>query len=199
MSPNSPQRRWKQDPAGRRQRILEATEAEIAKRGIQGWRTPHVADRADVAEGTIFNLFGSKNELLAEVGRRYGEGLARAAFGGTALLEDSPDVEDIIGGIFEYVASNRELFVAFLWANDPQAGVAASALQQEMVEAISRQLVHGLERGETSDMDPEVAAQIQYSMVEGTLRDCFVRNGGENRARVERELIRSLKALLGQL
>lgn len=198
MATRGAARSWKQDPQGRRERILEATEAEIRRLGIRALRTSAIAKRAGVAEGTLFHLFGSKDGLLAEVGRRYGEGLARAAFGGTALLEGDADVEALIDGIFAYVSENRALFEAFLWTSDPTVGVAASALRDEMVGAIAKQLEHGVAAGRLPAMDPQRAAEIQYIMVEGTVRECFVRHEGRHAPRYRRELVRCLAAMLGQ-
>jgi AcrR family transcriptional regulator len=191
-------RTWQQDPEGRRQRILEAAEVEVAKRGIHGLRTMAIARRAKVSEGTIFHLFGSKNALLSEMGYRYGDGLVRAAFGGVEPIEGDADVAAIIGAIFDYVDRNRALFAAFLWANDPTSGEVASAVREEMVNAIARQLANGVSQGVIPQLDSLAAAEIQYAMVEGTLRDCFVRHDGRDRERTERELVRSLRALLGQ-
>ena len=73
-------RSWRQDPEGRRARILAAATREFARRGYRAARLADVAKAADVAEGTVFHLFGSKRELLRAVGERYGRGLATAAF-----------------------------------------------------------------------------------------------------------------------
>ena len=47
----------------RRQRILAATRELIARDGIDGWSMRKVAHAADVSVPTLYNLFGSKDEI----------------------------------------------------------------------------------------------------------------------------------------
>lgn len=51
--------------ARRRQRILEAARALIVERGAEGWSMRKVASRAGVSVTTLYNLFGSKEEIRA--------------------------------------------------------------------------------------------------------------------------------------
>ena len=47
----------------RRQRILAATRALIAREGADGWSMRKVAQAAEVSVPTLYNLFGSKDEI----------------------------------------------------------------------------------------------------------------------------------------
>lgn len=48
----------------RRRRILEAAAVVFARRGYHGARTREIAEEAGVAEGTIYNYYASKRDLL---------------------------------------------------------------------------------------------------------------------------------------
>ena len=51
----------------RRQRILTATRELIERDGVDGWSMRKVADAANVSVPTIYNLFGSKDEIRSAI------------------------------------------------------------------------------------------------------------------------------------
>lgn len=51
----------------RRQEILAAAAAIIAEKGYSGATTKEIADAADVAEGTLYNYFSGKREILLAI------------------------------------------------------------------------------------------------------------------------------------
>ncbi len=60
-------------------RLLEAALELLAERGYQGATTRRIAERAGVAEVTLFRRFGSKARLLAEAVRRAGAAFEEVA------------------------------------------------------------------------------------------------------------------------
>ena len=50
--------------AARRASILEATRELISKRGYEGTTVRNVAELAGVAKGTLYNIYGGKDELI---------------------------------------------------------------------------------------------------------------------------------------
>lgn len=58
--------------AARRQQILDAAATIFADKGFQRTTTKEIADLADVAEGTIYNYFQSKDDLLMELIKQIG-------------------------------------------------------------------------------------------------------------------------------
>jgi AcrR family transcriptional regulator len=53
--------------AARKRQILQAAAQVFAEKGFNGATTREIADIADVAEGTIYNYFDSKEDLLSEM------------------------------------------------------------------------------------------------------------------------------------
>jgi len=53
--------------AGRRQQIIEAAARLFAEKGFHRATTRDIADAADVSEGTLYNYFSSKDELLMAI------------------------------------------------------------------------------------------------------------------------------------
>ena len=93
------------DPAETRQRVLAAANMLFTTKGFGATGTADIAREADVSEGSIFYHFGSKQNLLAELGQRYGEAMIEAMQQDDALEELEPGVP--IPRIFEFCRTNR--------------------------------------------------------------------------------------------
>lgn len=101
--------------AARRQQILDAAAEIFAEKGFQRATTKEIADLADVAEGTIYNYFQSKEALLMELMKHLGAFEERVR-----AFEASFDLEfhDFIEGYFTQrlydVGTRYQVFVAVL-------------------------------------------------------------------------------------
>jgi len=192
-------RTWQQDPEGRRVRILEAASRAFARDGYRGARVDLIAADADVAEGTVYHLFGSKRGLLVAVGAEYGRGLAEAAFGDLPPDFHPRDVARIVERCFEYVRTSDAALGIFLLASDPnEGGPAEDANRAEMLRAIEAALEGWMARGLIPPMNPRIAAELHFGLVESAVRDCFLRHGGADEAEYVAETARALGAMLGQ-
>ena len=191
-------RSWRQDPQGRRSRILDAAVAEFALQGFRRARLERIASAAGVAEGTVYHQFGSKQGLLVAVGEQYGEGLARSAFGDLGADPTPDEVAGIVRNVFAYVRETDGSLAAFLLAHDPlEGGPAQDANRSAMIAAIEARLSLWVERGLAQPMDTGIAAEVLFGLVESALRDCFLRRGGEGEQQYVREVTRCLAAYVG--
>jgi AcrR family transcriptional regulator len=77
----------------------------FSTKGFAAAGTADIAREADVSEGSIFYHFGSKQNLLAELGRRYGEQMIEAMQQGDALEDLEPGI--IIPRVFEFYRVNK--------------------------------------------------------------------------------------------
>lgn len=94
------------DPAETRQRVLEAANMLFATKGYAATGTADIAREADVSEGSIFYHFGSKRNLLADIGRMYGESMIAAIHQGDPLEDLEPGI--ILQRCFEFCFAHRE-------------------------------------------------------------------------------------------
>lgn len=190
-------RTWRQDPKGRRARILEAAAKEFAEVGFNKARLARVAAAADVAEGTVYHQFESKLGLLEAIGEQYGAGMAQAAF---SDLERNPSHEElarIVSNIFDYVRKGDPRLAIFLLSHDAFGGGPAQEQNREsMIQAIQSRLGLWIEHKMIAPVDTRIAAEIQFGLVEASLRDCFMRKDGNDEARYVREVTRCLYAYL---
>jgi TetR/AcrR family fatty acid metabolism transcriptional regulator len=197
--PGGRKRTWTQDPEGRRARILETAARIFARRGFRATRVDEIAREAGVAEGTVYHLFASKARLLAAVGDAYGKGFAEAAFGAVNADLHPADVGVIVRNIYRYVRETDGPLAAFLLTNDPhEGGPARDANRARMLAAIEALLRRWIGEGLVPPLDPRIAAEIHYGLVESSLRDCFLRGGDAKQEIYIREVTRCLAAGLGQ-
>ena len=78
--------------AARRNQILDAAVEVFAEKGFARATTKEIADRADVSEGTIYNYFESKLELLLGLSNRLVEMVPFDGFTDLVAFDDPADV-----------------------------------------------------------------------------------------------------------
>ena len=113
----------------RSREILDAATALIGEKGYDETSVEEIAARAEVGVATVYNYFGSKNELLHALLAAYIEGeLAR----GATVVSDPP--QDMVDGM-------AALFGAYL---DGMERTASKRLMQEFLAmAVSKQFAYG--------------------------------------------------------
>jgi AcrR family transcriptional regulator len=169
--------------ADARRRLLEAASELFSAEGINTVGIERVVERAGVAKATLYNSFGSKEELIRayledhhsasrermerELSARYvsarerlvgvfevqGEDFAEPSFRGCAFIKASSEAQP--GGVVERATSDFRAWVSSLFIDlARQAGVRAP-------EQLARQLVliyDGAAIGAWLDQDPNMAA-----------------------------------------
>src|SRR4030066_27226 len=73
MSAGESSSRRQKQLAERLDKILEAASSLFAEKGFHRTTTKEIAEAADVAEGTLYNYFDNKNDLLFEIINRLSE------------------------------------------------------------------------------------------------------------------------------
>ncbi|MCX8062725.1 MAG: TetR/AcrR family transcriptional regulator [Anaerolineales bacterium] len=97
----SPTRRERRIEA-RKIQILDAAARVFAEKGFHAATTKEIAEAADVAEGTIYNYFESKEDLLLGIMSRLAESQSLALFTQSELLEQTLEMpsHDFLALIF---------------------------------------------------------------------------------------------------
>ncbi len=121
--------------AARRQRVLRAALELAAEGGYDGVLMRDVADRADVALGTVYHYFSSKDHLLAESMIEWIDGLRRSVLRNPPTAGSTLDrVLDILGQSTSAMGQNESVSAALL---------AAVVAEGEQIAACQESL-HGL-------------------------------------------------------
>ena len=144
----------------RRRRILDATLALASKGGYDAVQMRAVADRADVAVGTLYRYFPSKVHLLVTALAREFEAVESRAdksrLRGTTSLERLRHVLDMIT-----IAMQRDPLLteamtrAFMFAD-----ASAAAEVDKVATIIDRLLANAMVEGEPTDLDLKIARVV---------------------------------------
>lgn len=161
-------KRQKQD---RELRILRSAGYLFGAKGYSQTTMEDVAAGAQLAVGTLYNYFRSKQELLLAIGQRETEDQLA---GGRTILDDPPaDPVDALAGLIEFYASmlehqGRRLwreFLAVIIAEAETLGAQATQHDRQLVAQL-RALVEALQaRGAVSaHVKPRDAAVTLYGV-----------------------------------
>lgn len=117
----------------RRRRILEAAAVVFAQNGYANTTTRAIAEAADVAEGTLYNYFDSKREILLAVARETEAPME------LAVLEFS-DLEERVAMIamFEMAFSISETQLPFLRTLVSEAWIDDGILEDFVISRMGR-------------------------------------------------------------
>jgi AcrR family transcriptional regulator len=176
---------------------MRAARELFAERGYTAATTAGVARRAGVSEGIVFHHFGSKEGLLTAVAGEYGRGLAEAMFAGDGLGPTPPSAGAMLARAFAYVRAQGPLSRLLALAPDPTSDRAARrASREEIVSALARGFAEWSARGLLRPLDPRIAAELLFALVEAALTGCFVAEGGAREAAWLRETVLCVEGAL---
>ena len=201
------QRSRRYDPAETRQRVLEAANMLFSTKGFVATGTADIARQADVSEGSIFYHFGSKRNLLTELGRMYGERMVQAMH---MPGEDIADVEPglSISRCFDYCATHKAWEAIMTNGGEdvcpqmhkgghhhPEAEPFYRASREVVIEWAHRQIQAVIDRTGHTEIHAPSAASMTYAVVSDALDRAFSPGVGESdREIIKREAIRFVRA-----
>ena len=192
------------DPAETRQRVLAAANMLFATKGYAATGTADIAREADVSEGSIFYHFGSKKNLLAELGRSHGEAMI-------AAMQQDDRLEDLEPGItiprvFEFCRTNTlwegitgsecEVGTPAIMKN-PEAEPFYHAAKDMTVSWLRTQMAAALAHRGVTDINIPLAASFTHHVVGDAIELILTATSDEERAAVEAETVRYVRAAFG--
>jgi TetR/AcrR family transcriptional regulator, fatty acid metabolism regulator protein len=173
--PNTRPPRRERQMAARLEQILDAAAHLFAERGFHRTTTRDIAEAADVAEGTLYNYFETKNDLLFAILSRLSEselpqaGLVPGAAGPVQI--SAGDARQHFASLLnlrrEYIDENSVMLQAIL------SEILANAdLRQRYAEQLLTPTLNGLEKeltlriklGQFQDLDVPATARVLTSV-----------------------------------
>ena len=154
--------------AARTAQILDAAEFVFSQKGYERATTREIADVADVSEGTLYNYFGSKSELLDAVAQSFADDISNEI----ANLE-ADNLHDMMAELLTArLRSGRErrLLMLFLFEARLNPDLHRTYMQDAVQRIISetegrfRLLV---ESGVMRPVDPSMAARAISATIMG--------------------------------
>lgn len=147
-----------------RQKIIDATLAIAAKKGFEQATTAEIARRAGVAEGSIYNHFRTKDDLLIHmVGEYAGSFLAQLSDRLSGESDPVRKIERLIAFHISFFTQEGNIFQV-IYGKRPGAKVQMARIIRvaigpyvALIEGILRE---GIALGAFRDVDPQVAASL---------------------------------------
>jgi AcrR family transcriptional regulator len=152
----------------RRTQILSAAAAVFSRKGYERATTREIAAAADVAEGTLYNYFTTKRDLLIGVAQNYADEVTRAISESQAEDLDTL-LAHLIANRFRH-RQERRLFMLFM----QEAHLNQDVYQHYVQEALAR-IIHNTEQliqqaidaGKMRPVDPAIAARTISATIMG--------------------------------
>ncbi len=165
---SSASERRAQRAAQRRRQLLGAAARVFACKGYERATTREIASEADLAEGTIYNYFASKQDLLLALAEGIRQEFEQAI--GGLRAEGDPHAE-IVRGVRDalgVLADNAEIIrglITGLW--DPSLGFRGYLIpgSQQLTAQVQRLLATAAEQGRLKAHDSELVARMVVGMV----------------------------------
>jgi AcrR family transcriptional regulator len=180
-----------------RQRLLDAAEQVFAELGYHDASIVKVTEAAGVGQGTFYLYFASKkeifDELVRDLNRRVRHAMKEASSQGGTRLES-----ELLGfgAYFRFTVEHPGLYGIIRQAEF----VSPEMLRyhyDKLSEGYIEALRDAMERGETAQLDPEVTAWALMAAGEMIGMRWILWGDGTMPERVEQELARIVRGVLG--
>lgn len=157
--------RRERNQESRRQRIVEAAAALFHEKGFEHATTDEIAERADVAKGTLFVYAGSKAGLLLLV---FEAALREASREVLLRLEGPADLARGFGTFFAIYEREPDLARRFLQEQmflAPEDGGRMAGLTRDFLRGLEERIAAWQARGRVApDVSPALAAMTSFGL-----------------------------------
>jgi AcrR family transcriptional regulator len=162
--------------AARREEILAAARRVFASRGFRGTTIADIAEDAQIALGTIYLYFPSKEAVFAALNQQFNEMIAEALTSVPTARTLEETVRRRIDNVFSVCAGNRDLVRLVVLNTDPNSDVtkrirkAEQARAKPMVQTLEQAMARRLIR----QADACIATQLITGLVSIAVYQAFV-------------------------
>jgi AcrR family transcriptional regulator len=172
------------EAASTREKLLEAARAEFSQNGIKATKIAVICRRANLANGTFYLHFRTKEDVWAELLAETAEELAtRLAKSGANTELDARVRDRIEVGIIVGFAEERSDLYSFILSERSGQIKAHDLFLERFIEQRRAMIARGIEAGDfRPELDPTAAALADYGMATETIQWWL-----KNRDRMTRE------------
>lgn len=163
----------------RRRQILDAAKVVFAEAGYHGASIGAIIDRAEIARGTFYLYFESKEAVFgALLDLAMADLRARIVHVDTDAAAPPPEIQllDGISRVLEYIVADRPLAVVLLsssWTPDAEAAERLQTFYDEVRAVIARSLVEGAALGILRPVPVARSAAALLGLVRGIVEYCI--------------------------
>jgi len=166
-----------------RDRLLEAAEALLQEKGLEGATVPKIARRAGVAVGSVYRRFPDKDAMLRAVHQRYFDRSRRANLESLAAVRLASTsahgvIATLVQGLVRNYHQQKRLLAALVqFAEDhPDAAFRrhAEAVRVETFDAIAKLLI--AHKKQIHHPHPEQALEFSLKVVGAALKEFVLKD-----------------------
>ena len=154
--------------AARKAQILDAAATVFSQKGYENATTKEIADMADVSEGTLYNYFQNKQQLLIGVAHLYAdEVLADIASIQAEQFEDM--MAQLTANRFRR-GRERRLFILFLYESRQNPDVHRYYVEEaihRIIDVAEKRISDLIEAGKMRPVDPVIAGRMICATIMG--------------------------------
>lgn len=152
-----------------RQRILEAAAESFQTLGYARTTTQAIADRAGVAEVTIFRHFGDKQRLFQAVVQQIGGGVNFEALEAQLTGDLAVDLRLISEHTLRFFLAQQDAIRMLMFESThfPEMRAALAQNPSDMIELLARYFRKQIDADKIQAVNPQVTAQAFMSMIFG--------------------------------
>jgi len=152
-----------------RQRILEAATESFQSLGYARTTTQGIADKAGVAEVTLFRHFGDKQKLFQAVAQQIGGGVNFEILEAQLTDDLEADLRIISQHALRFFIAQQDAIrmLMFEAIHFPEMKVALAQNPRGMIELLERYFQEQIDAGKLQTINPQVTAQSLMSMLFG--------------------------------
>lgn len=168
MRATSGQERRQRRGERRREQILAAAAQVFAARGYHHATTREIAEAADLAEGTIFNYYPSKRDLLVAVFEQSTERMHRLLFHPDPALSTRQALTGLLEATLAFFAENRLHLLAIFaeaWTDPDLLQAYAVPRLQRAASNLERYLQAEVRAGHLRPFDTRLGVRLLLGMI----------------------------------
>jgi AcrR family transcriptional regulator len=155
----------------RRQRITEAAARVFARKGYANATTREVAEEADVAEGTLYNYFSGKREILMAIAHDADAPIESALLeaGGLGTREEMIDVFEKALTISSEQLPFTQTVLNEAWVDDAILQGFVAVRIRRVHQLLTSFIAERVSAGVFRPIDPALGAQVVMGMFAGLI------------------------------
>lgn len=183
-------------PDERRQDIIDAAIRVFAERGVYGTTVSHITQAADVAKGTFYLYFSSKEHLLGVLKERFVDeilGHASALYEKVGREDWWALVDQTVEQFVDFTLENRDLIHVIVQEGfTPETSELYAECDRRIDAMFAAGIQAGIEAGVFRVSNPELTARLLHHAIQGTMHQAVLYERDVNRD----ELIASARELV---
>ena len=181
----------RQTDPNKRERILAAARKVFLMKGYERAHMSAIAAEADLAVGTLYLYFASKESLLGSVRESFLGRLYEEVVPLLPSISTTEGVERLIDTMLQLTTEEVELL---RMGESPESG-ATLELKQEFVSLVGHNLEEQMNQGKLRYYDPPVLANLLVSLIQQAIGECLVW-GNQDISRYRKVLVLIFERLL---